>query len=230
MLSPNAPLRSRRGFTLIELLVVIAIIAILAAILFPVFAKAREAARATSCRSNLKQYATATIMYTQDYDETFPPGVYMNGACYNYYYTVIDPYVKNKQVTVCPSEPQALNTAYVGACGPGTLSPQYTSYFTNGAIFIQMGGALSLAALQYPADSIMIFDGNVRSDQAQIVQARHSESFNAAFADGHVKSIKAQDLNATTPQLVTNAPLKRWKISAQGGFYANQEFIYGYPQ
>jgi prepilin-type N-terminal cleavage/methylation domain-containing protein/prepilin-type processing-associated H-X9-DG protein len=220
--------RVRRGFTLIELLVVIAIIAILAAILFPVFAQAREAARATSCRSNLKQYATATMMYTQDYDEAYPQGVYLNGACYNYYYTIIDPYVKNKQVTQCPSEPKALDTSFVGACGPGTLSPQYTSYFTNAAIFLQTGPTLALAALGEPADSIMMFDGNVRFDQAQIVQARHSEGFNAAYADGHVKTVKAQLIGNTT-QLITNASLKRWRISAQGGYYANQELIYGFP-
>src|SRR6266581_8496416 len=64
---------SRRGFTLIELLVVIAIIAILAAILFPVFAQARESARQTTCLSNLKQIALAGMMYAQDYDETFVP-------------------------------------------------------------------------------------------------------------------------------------------------------------
>jgi len=67
-------MRSRRAFTLIELLVVIAIIAILAAILFPVFAQARARARAISCTSNLKQIGTATSMYVQDYDETYPCG------------------------------------------------------------------------------------------------------------------------------------------------------------
>ncbi len=67
----------RRAFTLIELLVVIAIIAILAAILFPVFAQAREKARQTSCLSNHKQYALATLMYVQDYDETFPFSAYL---------------------------------------------------------------------------------------------------------------------------------------------------------
>lgn len=221
--------KERSGFTLIELLVVIAIIAILAAILFPVFAQAREAARATSCRSNLKQYATATLMYVQDYDETYPPGVYLNGACYNYYYTIIDPYVKNKQITQCPSEPRALDTTYVGACGPGTLSPQYTSYFTNAAIFTQVGAPLALAALNYPADSIMMFDGNIANTQAQIVQARHSGSFMASYADGHVKAIKAEKLNATIPQLITNAPLQRYRISGQGGIHQGQELIYGYP-
>src|SRR5438477_4456101 len=69
--------RNRAGFTLIELLVVIAIIAILAAILFPVFAQAREKARQTSCLSNNKQYATATLMYLQDYDENFPMSAYL---------------------------------------------------------------------------------------------------------------------------------------------------------
>ena len=65
-------LRSRRGFTLIELLVVIAIIAILAAILFPVFAQARDKARMATCLSNCKQIGLATMMYAQDYDERLP--------------------------------------------------------------------------------------------------------------------------------------------------------------
>src|SRR5213082_1669007 len=66
--------RVRRGFTLIELLVVIAIIAILAAILFPVFAQAREKARQTSCLSNIKQLGLSAMMYVEDYDETYPGG------------------------------------------------------------------------------------------------------------------------------------------------------------
>src|SRR5690349_3905542 len=68
--------RVRRGFTLIELLVVIAIIAILAAILFPVFAQAREKARQSSCLSNMKQIGSALLMYVQDYDEVWPPSYY----------------------------------------------------------------------------------------------------------------------------------------------------------
>ncbi|MEI6502795.1 MAG: DUF1559 domain-containing protein, partial [Armatimonadota bacterium] len=122
---------SRRGFTLIELLVVIAIIAILAAILFPVFAKAREKARQSSCASNLKQIGLATIQYMQDYDQRTPlstkaDGTEANSGCctaggwsYNkrgvgvttvpglvkndFVWIRMDPYVKNSQIWICPS-------------------------------------------------------------------------------------------------------------------------------
>src|SRR5579871_3614581 len=103
----------RFGFTLIELLVVIAIIAILAAILFPVFAQAREKARQTSCLSNLKQQGTATYMYVQDYDETFPLALYIGntgtGPCGFASYHAIVPYQKNADVQKCPSDSTPLN-------------------------------------------------------------------------------------------------------------------------
>jgi len=98
----------RKGFTLIELLVVIAIIAILAAILFPVFARAREKARQTSCLSNIKQLTLANLMYAQDWDETFiqyqllcvPP---YDTATWSVPMVRINPYVKNPKLWQCPS-------------------------------------------------------------------------------------------------------------------------------
>jgi prepilin-type N-terminal cleavage/methylation domain-containing protein/prepilin-type processing-associated H-X9-DG protein len=94
----------RRGFTLIELLVVIAIIAILAAILFPVFAQARGAARKASCLSNMKQLGIGISMYVQDYDEKYPMGV-QNDWWDNTWYRTVTPYVKNLQVFRCPDDP-----------------------------------------------------------------------------------------------------------------------------
>src|SRR5687767_5245897 len=92
----------RSGFTLIELLVVIAIIAILAAILFPVFAQAREKARSSSCLSNMKQLGTATIMYAQDYDGSYPLAWHDAPAEYGFD-VMLMPYTKNLQVFDCPS-------------------------------------------------------------------------------------------------------------------------------
>jgi prepilin-type N-terminal cleavage/methylation domain-containing protein/prepilin-type processing-associated H-X9-DG protein len=110
--------RWKAGFTLIELLVVIAIIAILAAILFPVFAQAREKARQSSCLSNCKQIGTAVWMYAQDYDEHLPnagpdwPGnnkhpVYRAGYGWAMWAILLDPYIKSRQVWVCPSGPSS---------------------------------------------------------------------------------------------------------------------------
>jgi prepilin-type N-terminal cleavage/methylation domain-containing protein/prepilin-type processing-associated H-X9-DG protein len=96
--------RRHRAFTLIELLVVIAIIALLAAILFPVFAQAREKARRAACMSNHKQIATALLMYAQDHDERFPPALYDKDDQYPAWPIVIEPYSKaDRQLTICPS-------------------------------------------------------------------------------------------------------------------------------
>src|SRR5688500_14415836 len=133
--------RARRlGFTLIELLVVIAIIAILAAILFPVFAKAREAARKASCISNLKQIGSAVMMYSQDYDETMPSVPFANSPAglwgspawndygWGYIFTLMDPYTKNTGIYACPSAPRNL----IGPAGRQiVLSYGYNEYVYN---------------------------------------------------------------------------------------------------
>ncbi len=138
----------KRAFTLIELLVVIAIIAILAAILFPVFAQAREQARATSCLSNTKQIALGQLMYSQDYDETIIPWCVVNRKLYpidvqipNCWVNLIQPYIKNQQILFCPSfsasaTAQAMDQADCDGDGsPGSGSntwiPTGTTYGPN---------------------------------------------------------------------------------------------------
>jgi prepilin-type N-terminal cleavage/methylation domain-containing protein len=138
----------RRGFTLIELLVVIAIIAILAAILFPVFARARESARRSGCQSNMKQVTTAMLMYAQDYDETFPfqdgdPCDYAKSkkACW---INATMPYVKNKQVWYCPSADK---------WPPMPNQDSDSNYWFNGH-----ANGKAIAAIPLPAESILFME------------------------------------------------------------------------
>src|SRR5687767_6104900 len=147
----------RRAFTLIELLVVIAIIAILAAILFPVFSRARESARKASCQSNLKQMGLGVMMYTQDYDEKYPMSSYMLGSCVSTMDLQIAPYVKSQQLNQCPSEPQAFDTVgSFAAIGMPACSgvPQYSSYSVNQSLivngFIPGNSPRSLASVPAP--------------------------------------------------------------------------------
>src|SRR5579871_360531 len=128
--------RSLRGFTLIELLVVIAIIAILAAILFPVFAQAREQARITSCTSNVKEFALACLMYAQDYDEAMmfgeqdtwavgPATAAQFGVAERGPQILLQPYVKNKQIFACPDEGPIGQNGNPGLDKTGVGSPGY---------------------------------------------------------------------------------------------------------
>ena len=224
----------RRGFTLIELLVVIAIIAILAAILFPVFARAREKARQASCASNLKQIGLAMLMYAQDYDNMLPDSLMMrnfsdSSAWWMPWYWCIYPYVKNLQVFDCPSWGFA-RTAYPPISG---LSPSGIRTGGYGNIREVMGyaGSIGYRAADWgpypnpgisgygvpldrmtaPAEIILVVDSTYwharrdfweRTDNASqpdastaakynhayyVVDSRHNEGANAAYADGHVK-------------------------------------------
>ena len=228
--------RSHSAFTLIELLVVIAIIAILAAILFPVFAQAREKARQTSCLSNLKQYSLANLMYVQDYDEAFPMSAYLNVSCVATFYWAVAPYVKNNQITQCPSENQAMNVQLLTGA-PCANTPPFNSYVVNPALypsgFVPNVSVVSLAAVNRPSETVMHYDGNTNTLQQQVVQARHQGFFDASFVDGHAKAIQATLTTTAAQQFTVMGPgkvLKIYRVGTGGGFYANQIECNGIPQ
>jgi prepilin-type N-terminal cleavage/methylation domain-containing protein/prepilin-type processing-associated H-X9-DG protein len=151
----------RRGFTLIELLVVIAIIAILAAILFPVFARAREKARQTSCLSNMKQLGLGLMMYCQDYDETYPLSYYYfdpaagGSSGYHHWSGVIGPYVKSWNLYVCPSD---RNRGLAPTNGWDDQAPRI-SYIANEGLMGRPRAhfrAVPMAAVASPSDLVAI--------------------------------------------------------------------------
>jgi prepilin-type N-terminal cleavage/methylation domain-containing protein/prepilin-type processing-associated H-X9-DG protein len=183
---------ARRGFTLIELLVVIAIIAILAAILFPVFAQARESARQTSCLSNLRQFALATLSYVQDYDETFPQSAYsMERAILlpgsnDRVFTVFDavlPYMKNVDILICPSNRPGLDwQAILATLGLRTSGNfRFASYALNFALFQDPAlppglfaddPVVPLAAVQDPVNTTMFFDSVYKRPTDPLIDPR----------------------------------------------------------
>lgn len=199
-----------QGFTLIELLVVIAIISILAAILFPVFARARDNARRASCQSNMKQIGLGIMMYAQDYDERYPrfndatysPSSGGAAAAAQFAYhpdnpgVEIYPYIKNYQILLCPSSTPQSTT------NPGTLTG--ISYLWNGVLIRDTG--LSLAAIDTPSTIISLQESSLiystlylrpgmgsalgtgyRAWLTSNYNNMHFGGGNLLFVDGHVK-------------------------------------------
>jgi len=161
------------GFTLIELLVVIAIIAILAAILFPVFAQAREKARSASCLSNLKQVALSIQMYAQDYDEIFPVGAQNDWL--NSWPVLVQPYIKNLGVFRCPSDGDTSQSAATVGWGGGPISYAANAWWMwTGSQNESVGpmpmsqswlagyAGKSLASVNRPADTILVTEKHNR--------------------------------------------------------------------
>ena len=195
----------RRGFTLIELLVVIAIIAILAAILFPVFAKARENARKSSCLSNGRQLGTALMQYCQDYDEILPYGTFEAPAS-AYSFQKLLPYMKNESIFACPSNKSVVTGFFADSYGPArTLAhgwgvDQY--HYPYRSIY---QAPMSLAQISRVAESAVFFEKtNAVTTMPYVycpihnlplatqVADRHNDGLNVVFYDGHAKWMKKE--------------------------------------
>jgi prepilin-type N-terminal cleavage/methylation domain-containing protein/prepilin-type processing-associated H-X9-DG protein len=220
----------RRAFTLIELLVVIAIIAILAAILFPVFAQARDKARSVSCLSNCRQIGMAFMQYTQDYDEFLPLTTFPVAA--NTWTDTVQPYVKNRGIFRCPSDISLNWTQPL----TGQSEVRRSSYFLNAWMAgVQPYGNLSAvsspASVIYMAESAenitrdhfhpfywgnpseqsngfmqnLTFDP-VKDETRELALRRHQGGFNVTFADGHTKWVQwSRTWGARTPQILQGA-------------------------
>jgi prepilin-type N-terminal cleavage/methylation domain-containing protein/prepilin-type processing-associated H-X9-DG protein len=173
------------GFTLIELLVVVAIITVLAAILFPVFARAREQARSVTCRSNLSQLAKAFLMYGSDHDDKLPLEWYPGGGGYP---QELQPYLASYSVFICPSHRDAVGTSYG--------MPAWTAWMA------MWHGAASLAGADRPATTFLLAENwsswySTRDpvhwpspwwpEQNNVAWTRHNGGANYTFVDAHVK-------------------------------------------
>ncbi len=209
----------QKGFTLIELLVVIAIIAILAAILFPVFGRARENARRTSCLNNMKQLGLAFLQYAQDYDELIPsatdggPGAnrvgwifYTNFPATAGSYEVargnIYPYTKSTQIYLCPSDSDGQSTRNSYAINSCTVSSSQVDGVRAGkslAAFEETSRFMLLCEETTPGQdggNGSTDDGYFQLEGTNALSARHLESSNLLFVDGHVKSYRPDKVRA----------------------------------
>ncbi|MBB6053037.1 DUF1559 domain-containing protein [Armatimonas rosea] len=218
----------KRAFTLIELLVVIAIIAILAAILFPVFGRAREQARKSVCLSNLKQLATAALMYSQDYDEVFPNASWIGPDAFppNWYFgessrTLLEPYVKNSAVFVCPSDTELAKLVVRGASQPFGLSYQFHGnplgngtniikkiYFGGGGkLMAERNNAVPLSHQVLPGQRTSLIEG---TSQAEVSNPAENWLFADAWPSVHGGEMTSYFLGTRTYMLsLENTPFQR---------------------
>ncbi len=212
---------AKSGFTLIELLVVIAIIAILAAILFPVFARARENARRASCQSNLKQIGLGLMQYVQDYDEKFPygynTGYTINGAAATWDLT-IQPYLKSYQVFTCPSDSKTPTVTFTDGSSE-KRSYSMASYISTQSIAAIPNSSMTVFAAERTNNncagttpvSLAHFDYYSVTDGTSEwagdngcnmndggTRGRHLEFDNILYADGHVKALRFTNDGSTT--------------------------------
>ena len=201
----------RKAFTLIEILVVIAIIALLAAILFPVFGRARENARRTSCQSNLKQFSLGWMQYAQDFDERLPMGLRPNpDGTFASGPQAILPYVKNQQIDICPSDSEPLDVdlnvhPLIEGTNPGSYGINDKA-FKSPILFVLAAQPpqppILLSEIRSPSKLPMLYDAvNTLSTGINIqVQKRHFEGANVSFADGHVKWEKFKPELSDSPE------------------------------
>ncbi|RYG62898.1 DUF1559 domain-containing protein [bacterium] len=209
----------RHGFTLIELLVVIAIIAILAAILFPVFGRARENARRSSCQSNLKQIGLGLMQYTQDYDEAMP--IIWNGE--GQWMDFVQPYVKSYQLFLCPSDSRSITPAQPNkdsSYGANMAGWQEGSGTPKGPPMSQATTTTRQSAIESTSTTVFAVDTGLNDEAFQYTcnwndigltngqtivagtprrtvgggMERHLDTLNVLWCDGHVKAMKLDAL------------------------------------